>query len=66
MPGKSHSGPPPEPAVKPPGDYAEVLSDYLVDEFECMAIWLRWNGYASYKEVSRDTRGWVTVTCTAK
>ena len=54
------------PAVKPPGDYVEVLSSYLTDEFEEMGIWLKWNGYAASRELSRTREGWVTVLCTAK
>jgi hypothetical protein len=55
-----------EPQVKEPGEYTEHLSAYLVDEFECMEIWLKWNGYASYREAGRDKYGWVTLVCTAK
>lgn len=55
-----------QPAVKAPGDYVEHLASYLVDDFECMEIWTRWNGYSSFRELSRDDRGWVTVLCQAK
>ena len=56
----------PTPAVKAPGEYAEHLADLLVDNWECLEIWLRWNGYASGREVSRSLNGWVTLICTAK
>lgn len=55
-----------EPAVKEPGDYVETLACYLVDEFDCLEIWMRWNGYSSYRELSRTHAGWVTLLCTAK
>jgi hypothetical protein len=54
------------PAVKATGEYVETVAGYLVDESACMGIWLRWNGYTSYRELIRDSRGWVTVLCTAK
>lgn len=54
------------PPLKKPGDYVEILADYLVDEFDCMEIWLRWNGYSSYRELHRTRAGWVTLLCTAK
>lgn len=60
---------PPKPVaylVKPPGDYEERLCEFLVDDFECMGIWLKWNGYASHRVLGRDERGWVIVLCTSK
>lgn len=54
------------PPVKDAGDYVEVLSHYMTDDFELMEIWLYWNGYATWRELSRDRRGWVTMVCTAK
>ncbi len=54
------------PPVKAPGDYIEVLSAYLLDDFDCAMIWCKWNGYMGYRELSRDERGWVTLLCTAK
>lgn len=54
------------PPVKPAGDYLETLAAYLVDEFDCMEIWAKWNGYASWRELSRTRFGWVTLLCTAK
>ena len=54
------------PVSKAAGEYRETLSSYLVDDFECMEIWLKWNGYASHKELSRDERGWVSLLCIAK
>ena len=55
-----------EPAVKAAGDYEECLSSYLVEDFECMEIWRRWNGYAAHRVLDVDERGWVRVLCTAK
>jgi hypothetical protein len=57
---------PDEYLVKEPGEYAEHLADLLVDDFECLEIWLKWNGYVSGREVSRSLNGWVTLICTAK
>jgi hypothetical protein len=60
---------PPKPveyAVHEPGDHVEHLADLLVDDWECLAIWLKWNGYASSREASRSLNGWVTLICTAK
>lgn len=54
------------PAVKAPGDYTEVLAAFFVDEFDCMKIWLRWNGYSAYRVLSTDALGWSTLLCTAK
>ena len=56
----------PVPLVKPSGDYVEIRAAYLVDELEAMEAWLHWNGYASFRELSRDKLGWVTVLCTSK
>jgi hypothetical protein len=55
-----------ERAVKAPGDYVETLACYLVEDEECMRIWLDWNGYSKCRKLSRDRRGWVTLLCTAK
>jgi hypothetical protein len=55
-----------KPPVKPPGTYIHVLAGLLVDEFECMEIWCKWNGYASYKVLGRDRLDYVTVACQAK
>lgn len=55
-----------KPPVKNPGDYIETLSSYLVDEFDCMEVWAKWHGYAAWRELSRDSFGWVTLCCTAK
>jgi hypothetical protein len=60
---------PPKPteyAVKAPGDYLEYLAIYLVEDFECMEIWARWHGYATWEALGRDERGWIHVRCTAK
>ena len=64
--GRTGGVPDEHPPVKDPGDYLEVLSYYITDDVELMQIWLYWNGYASWRELSRDRRGWVTMTCTAK
>lgn len=54
------------PAVKAPGDYTEVLAAFFTYEFDCMEIWLRWNGYSAYRVLSTDALGWSTLLCTAK
>lgn len=56
----------PQYAAKPTGHYPEMLADLLVDDFECFEIWLRWNGYTSAREVSRNLHGWVTLICEVK
>lgn len=53
-------------AVKVPGDYIEFLSPYLVEDFDCMEIWARWNGYATWDVLGQDDRGWIHLRCTAK
>jgi hypothetical protein len=53
-------------AVKVPGNYVECLSSYLVEDLSCMEIWVRWNGYATWKVLGKDERGWVHLLCTAK
>jgi hypothetical protein len=53
------------PVVRSPGVYPEVLAGLLVDDDECMKIWAKWNGYASWDVVSRDSLGWCTLACTA-
>lgn len=55
-----------KPAVKEPGDYVEILAALLADDWECMEIWARWNGYSSWRVLSVDTQGWCTLLCTAK
>lgn len=58
-----------KPPVKPPGEYEEVLGVPLVEDFECMEIWMKWNGYASYREIGRDMEGvfgQVFLVCEAK
>jgi hypothetical protein len=52
--------------VKAPGDYIEHLSLFLVEDFECMGIWARWHGYATWELMSTDERGFAHVRCTAK
>lgn len=52
--------------VKDPGEYIELLSSFLVEDFECMGIWMKWNGYASFRVLEMDTRGFVHCLCTAK
>lgn len=53
-------------AVKIPGDYIEFLSPYLVEDFDCMEIWARWNGYATWDVLGQDEHGWVHMRCIAK
>ena len=55
-----------QPPVIEPGEYIETLWALLVDDFEIMGVWLKWHGYASYRELGRDRFDWVTVLCTAK
>ena len=55
-----------QPPVIAPGEYIETLWAYLVDDFEIMGIWLKWHGYASFRELTRNHLDWVTVLCTAK
>jgi hypothetical protein len=60
---------PPKPTEydkKLPGDYIEQLSLFLVEDFECMEIWARWHGYATWETLGIDERGFVHVRCTAK
>lgn len=52
--------------VKVPGEYDEKLSIFLVEDFECMEIWARWHGYATWEVLGQDDRGWMLVRCTAK
>lgn len=54
------------PPVKAPGDYIELLDEFIVSDAECMRIWLKWNGYASYRTLDCDKFGWVSLLCTAK
>jgi hypothetical protein len=58
------------PAVKEPGEYLETLSAYFMAYPECVEIWLRWNGYVTYRELCRDMKtsplGVVTLLCEAK
>jgi hypothetical protein len=68
--GNYRSKPEDHPAVKEPGEYLETLTAYFADHFDCLEIWLRWNGYATCRELSRDMKasplGVVTLLCTAK
>jgi hypothetical protein len=54
------------PVVRKPGDYIETLAPVFVEDFECMEIWLKWNGYACYTVVGREDRFGLTLICTAK
>lgn len=58
------------PPVKEPGNYIESVSALIADDFELMGIWCKWNGYAAWRELSRDMTvgafGIVTAVCAAK
>lgn len=57
------------PPVKEPGEYVETLSSYFVAQFDLMEIWLKWNGYSSYRvlcEIRDKAFGHTTILCTAK
>jgi hypothetical protein len=59
-----------EPMVREPGEYIETLSVYFMQHAEYMEIWLRWNGYITYRELCRDMGvgvfGIATILCEAK
>ncbi len=59
-----------KPAVKEPGEYLETLNAYFMKHPECVAIWMKWNGYITYRELCRDMKasplGVVTLLCQAK
>ncbi len=59
-----------EPPVKKPGEYLETLSAYFMEYPEYVEIWMRWNGYVTYRELCRDMGasplGVVTLLCQAK
>jgi hypothetical protein len=59
-----------QPEVKEPGEYLETLNAYFAGHAECLEIWMRWNGYITYRELCRDMAasplGTVTFLCEAK
>ncbi len=59
-----------EPPVKDAGEYLETLSAYFYQHTECVEVWMRWNGYVTYRELCRDMGasplGVVTLLCQAK
>lgn len=55
-----------KPEVKEPGEYVELVHQFLVADHECFAIWLKWNGYASASVLSVDRMRICTVLCIAK